>query len=65
MNRLENPIIRAKMRDIIQAKIQADAVRDISDVGLANALKDTVMPEILLRYAISLRDAGELEGACP
>lgn len=61
MNRLENPVIRAKMHDIIQAKLQADAVNDISDTGLAKALEGTVMPMILTRYAISLRDAGELE----
>jgi len=65
MNRFKNPIIRAKFRDIIQAKIRADAVHDLSDVGLAKALEGTVMPMILTRYAISLRDAGELEGAHP
>ncbi len=63
--RLENPVIRAKFRDIIQAKIRADAVSDISDTGLAKALGGTVMPMILTRYAISLRDAGELEVAQP
>jgi len=65
VNRLENPVIRAKFRDIIQAKILADEIHDISDVGLETALEGTVMPDILLRYAILLRDAGELEAAQP